>query len=71
MWEYKQRKLCAESFLIALMMEMELVSETFLEFMNHLTWLSAKGSFPEFCCCEDFKTYIPQPDFHMLQGIRT
>jgi hypothetical protein len=37
-WEYKQHKFCAESYLIALMVEMELVSET-SDFMKHLARL--------------------------------
>jgi hypothetical protein len=43
-WVYKQQKLSAESFHITLMTEMELVSET-LDFMIHLTWLSARDDF--------------------------
>jgi hypothetical protein len=43
-WVYKQ-KLSTELDRITLMMEMELVSET--EFINHLTWLSAREHYNE------------------------
>jgi hypothetical protein len=37
-------------------MEMELVSEA-LEFVNHLTWLSARENIIDFCLREHFNTY--------------
>jgi hypothetical protein len=43
-WEHRQRYFSAQSHLIALMMEVELVSET-LDLINSLTRLSARKTF--------------------------
>jgi hypothetical protein len=47
-WEHRQRYFSAQSHLIALMMEVELVSET-LDLINSLTRLSTRETFIELC----------------------
>jgi hypothetical protein len=58
-WEHNQRQFCTHSYLITLMMEMELVSKT-SDFINPLTWQSARETLTEFCCHENFKQISKQ-----------